>query len=1402
MAWNGAHHNGTGWGDGNGTWPHNNDTDSDGDGSNWHYPGGFGNGGGRPGGNLAMLRSLQPYTSYVVATCWLTFLCAIAIAICIRSMTRLRAWACYITFLGFSIAILGLLRAKFMVSPNWFWAWNFIGESSGVVVIAITIVSVGSGFYPMATNRTLYWRLSQLVIFLYGCMALANAVFYIQQKVIFHPISGSEVQALRDAIIEKGLFTPTELAWQRRLEQAQGLIPPGDATVTGVSSWRELAWEEREMYARPVVWCYLGHQLLTTLTCIWVTFYLFIPLLKHHMKGPMGRPVDSDMMAVGVWYMSCLMTLAAAYMALNLVYCFRHEFIFEQQAQALDLCLRITIAPIYFLPAPAFLIRFYREHFQKFRSSGRSGSGGNNNSGGGGGGGSRTNNNSHFGSVNNHVLSGSFTNSDVGSGGHGRFGTSGSVLHNHLCSSSKTRAGSRLGHGGSSKRRDSLDMDFEDSEDSGDDLRQDTRSPPLRHDHHHPSLSPTSAGKFAPGGSAFKFFQTRDRGQSVESSRGLSRDFEYESSQSHNPSDGGRSDLFFQPGHSQTNSVDLYNMQPLRRSTPLEMTTMTEADIGLHLDGPKGLLPFEVLDSPQIPPAVLSPTYLRSPMDHLRASPNATRPESEFMPSSPTSPASPGQGSEKEQHQRGQKQDDIATFNVNGTAQPIAPTGSTGWEVGSFSNPIPLTISTSTTSSSQQQKQQQQPELNHDPLANVRVEELTGLQRQLAEHRSALLPKVIALKEYHEELATADPLLDDAFTGRLSKPRISNDTILDSKDSSDYYRPLEEVLPIGGRGPPVGHHLHHLHHESRKREQHQKVIKEGGGILAAFSKKLTKRDHNNTSNAGGGPNLGSEAITQERSSESSSGVVDRFSQETKEPTPVEELAAMSTSVESDLHSRRSNHHMSFDFSDPYDLGRSSMTLATTSLASGGFVPSHLSTFTRLQTPAARAEAEAKAAATAPEAASRMSTSKSRESLSSNRPQSPVSKKTSSSKFSTTTGSSGSLSTHSSSGSNNGASAKILRSNIETAFRMSQDSTSPRSPTSASSIADLPRHSTSSSTRHVSPSVDPVKTSSLLPPPRQQQSSWRQSSKSFKGAPVNVNLGLSASNSTPSVSTITTTSSSKDRQDEENHNNDDGEERRAMSLNTASISLSSQISPATAAAADVASKRDPVLQRNHQQQRSIDNLASHYYKRASEISSGTPFASSTLMAPSPLPSPSLSSTPTFAPYQYSPSPSTRIAVPSSLHSPASPIPVLGNNGSNTPPLSPQLKSYGSGVHTMFPTSSSPSSATKDTGIGRNSPSPTGYVRGGSGGSLSTSTTMTNTSAHYGSSFGSSLGGVDSNPGSRSNSFTTAAPTTSSSTVPNRTLMEEDPWTLSMINRAQAQSLSTRSASQKHKGYNNV
>ncbi|KAG0323854.1 hypothetical protein BGZ99_002425 [Dissophora globulifera] len=294
-----------------------------------------------------------------------------AIIMCFRVRTRLRCFACFCTYLGLSIGIMGLLWSLDKVSPNIFWLWNIIAESVGIVALTYTIVSVGNGFYPMAGNKNMFWRMAMTLILIYAIMATANIVIYAQQKVAYHFISGSDIQTLRQSIIHMGIKNETELDHQQFIQQCLGDIPAGNLTETGVPDWRSLPWALRDMQARPIRELYLAHQILMLLTWLWVSLYLFIPLVRNHRHGPIGRPVDSDMMAVGVWYLGCLLILTLAYAVLNIAYCANYELIYKQQIQALDLCIRVTIGPIFFLPAPAFLIRFYRQHFQRFGKGGR-----------------------------------------------------------------------------------------------------------------------------------------------------------------------------------------------------------------------------------------------------------------------------------------------------------------------------------------------------------------------------------------------------------------------------------------------------------------------------------------------------------------------------------------------------------------------------------------------------------------------------------------------------------------------------------------------------------------------------------------------------------------------------------------------------------------------------------------------------------------------------------------------------------------------------------------------------------------------------------------------------------------------------------------------------------------------
>ncbi|KAF9948177.1 hypothetical protein BGZ65_008245, partial [Modicella reniformis] len=516
-----------------------------------------------------------------------------------------------------------------------------------------------------------------LIIF-YGMVGIATVVCYVNAKIVFRPLTGVQVQDLRNQIIDKGVLTERQLTRLERWEEYHGSVPMGDATLTGVQDWRQLSWIEMEMYARPSVGFYLCHQLIMLATCMWVCIYLFIPLVLHHRHGPVGRPVDGDMMAVGVWYLSSLMTLAAAYAILNVVYCVDNEFIFEQQAQALDLCMRITIGPIFFLPAPPFLLRFYRERFRKMRC--------NNGSGGRNGSANRTG-----GSGTNH-FNGSFTtNSAVGN-----------------TSPEATQVESRIGTtGNSSMTRCSHDINSDANH-----KHQESTSPPLNH-------------------GRFKVFTSNDRSTSAESSRVLNKDFECES---------------YHDGHG--DSLQLY-------SSTLNSVTL---DINDDAKEKKMSYPFDPLQNEELlqyPKPVLTEQHLRATKNEVTSGwKDMERMLKRFDHSKEGSSQASGSGVDMILHTRDtSKADD----------QLDAVTGSTGWEVGGYGSQEPGAPSKplSTDDDKQTPSNETPTPSNETPTPSNETpspfEHLTGLQRQLAEHSSALLPKVLAYQAYHEDLATAEP---------------------------------------------------------------------------------------------------------------------------------------------------------------------------------------------------------------------------------------------------------------------------------------------------------------------------------------------------------------------------------------------------------------------------------------------------------------------------------------------------------------------------------------------------------------------------------------------------------------------------------------------------------------------
>ncbi|KAF9297862.1 hypothetical protein BGZ88_008717 [Linnemannia elongata] len=450
--------------------------------------------------------------TYVIATCYLSFLCFVALIMCFKNMTRLRVIAAIVTFAGLTIAVVGYLRANNTVLPNIYWAWNFLAESLAVIALAIAIVSVGSGFYPITGGRSMYARMSFVVIFLYAFVSLGTFIVYVQQRVVKHFIPPEQVKQLRIDIVRTGVLDEWRLNRVIKYDIATGSIP-NNTDIYGAASYDQLSMPEQTYYMRPALGFYLGHQVFMLLTCVWVCMYLFIPLVKNHRHGPAGRSVDSDMMAIGVWYLTCLMSLAAAYAVLNIVYVFDNELIYKPQIQALDLCLRITIGPIFFLPAPKMLIRFYRNHFKQFRgnSANKTSSsdrwtnrwrkGGNRGNGGDGNGSGSSNTDSRTrydssnqvgsggGGQNQHALS----RLDRGSGG----GIDDAIA---ACASFDAGTGNHYRYDGNGKGSDAK------------------------------ITMPTTTSPPPPAHKNLKLARSRDRGLSVESSRVLVRDLECNSS--------------------------------------------------------------------------------------------------------------------------------------------------------------------------------------------------------------------------------------------------------------------------------------------------------------------------------------------------------------------------------------------------------------------------------------------------------------------------------------------------------------------------------------------------------------------------------------------------------------------------------------------------------------------------------------------------------------------------------------------------------------------------------------------------------------------------------------------------------------------------------------------------------
>ncbi|KAF8987132.1 hypothetical protein BGZ52_006026 [Haplosporangium bisporale] len=200
---------------------------------------------GRDGGDQHSDYQYSAKNSFTVATVFIAMLTITALIVCFRLKSRLRTFACFATSLSLSTAILGLLTAYKEVVPIWYYAWNVIAESVGVIALNLTIVNVGNGFYPMMGKKHCYWKLSIMIIATYGVLGLVNV----------------------------GMYIPQMVKWMK---------------------------------------------------------------MKNQLSVEYSRS-----------------------------YCVDEKYLFNLDLQALDLCLRATSGAVFLLPSPAFLVRFYKRHFTR-----------------------------------------------------------------------------------------------------------------------------------------------------------------------------------------------------------------------------------------------------------------------------------------------------------------------------------------------------------------------------------------------------------------------------------------------------------------------------------------------------------------------------------------------------------------------------------------------------------------------------------------------------------------------------------------------------------------------------------------------------------------------------------------------------------------------------------------------------------------------------------------------------------------------------------------------------------------------------------------------------------------------------------------------------------------------------
>jgi hypothetical protein len=242
----------------------------------------------------------------------------IALVMYLRNRTRLRLVVVIFSIVGLSASVAGFLsttqftrwspnddsqsRQK-RIAPNIYWTWYFAAEGVGTVMLSWTVVKVGTVFYPQIGRKNISYILSVIMITLYACIAIANLVVYITQ-VTGRAIKGTVAEKYQECITAMDYCIAAIPAGSYGMDQNQSY---GSGDWHNTFDWKKMMLDYwRESQLKPSREVYLPNQVLTAVTFLWVSMYLFVPLLKNRKHLPI---IGSDMTAVGIWYLSCLSIL-------------------------------------------------------------------------------------------------------------------------------------------------------------------------------------------------------------------------------------------------------------------------------------------------------------------------------------------------------------------------------------------------------------------------------------------------------------------------------------------------------------------------------------------------------------------------------------------------------------------------------------------------------------------------------------------------------------------------------------------------------------------------------------------------------------------------------------------------------------------------------------------------------------------------------------------------------------------------------------------------------------------------------------------------------------------------------------------------------------------------------------